>query len=289
MKKLICLIICLTFIQSPLFAMEYDDLNSVKEPAYRIGASDDIETKIEYKNEPQTETVKSSDISAAKLTYADLSIKKISKELSQSLDMDYDIMMSDLSLLWQGAATKSDTIKFAIYKLSNPEADKPDEKSIKKVITTIASMSTLVGAGIGNPLLASGAFLGGNILGIMAQDDKTANYKFTKVNDADMIILVRKIEDLQQNLVNTYYDYITTRKIYDMTTKIVAKRYQNYKMAQDASKEIVLIADAYYREARDMQIIARGDYYSKRATLEQLVGTEIFKQFESIINSRIDD
>ena len=35
-------------------------------------------------------------------------------------------------LLWQGAATQSDTINFALYKLANPDADKPDSKSIKK-------------------------------------------------------------------------------------------------------------------------------------------------------------
>ena len=44
----------------------------------------------------------------------------------KEIEVDYADMQSDLSLLWQGAATKSDTIKFAIYKLSNPDKDKPD-------------------------------------------------------------------------------------------------------------------------------------------------------------------
>ena len=196
-------------------------------------------------------------------------------------------MLNDLSLLWRGAAVKSDTIKFAIYKLSNPDADKPDERSVKKVLTTIASMSTLVGAGIGNPLLASGSFLGSNILGIAAQDDKTINYKFSRVNDADMIILVRKIDELQQDIVNAYYDYMITRKIFDMTVKQTKTAYNNYQYAENgAKKEILLIADAYYRTSLDQQMNARNNFYSKRASLEQLVGKETFNEFEEKVNRR---
>lgn len=274
------------------FAMEYDDLNSIKEPAYRVGSSNDVEQKSDFaKQSIATETAKEIDPfeNIEKLTYADLSIKKISKEISQELDLDYDDMMQDLSLLWQGAATNSDIIKFALYKLSNPDKDKPDEKSVKKVLQSIASMSTLLGAGIGNPVLAGGSFIGGDMLGIMSQDDKTINYKYTKVNDADMIILVRKVDDLQQKVVNKYYDYMTANKLLDMTTKMAQQRYQNYQLAQKGSKELILITDAYYRESLDVQMKARSDFYSKRAALEQLVGNETFKQFETNVNLRKTD
>lgn len=288
LKKEILVIFFICIISSPAFSMDYDDLNSIKDPAYRVGTTNDVEQRANFVKSLDTETAKEIDSyeNIEKLTYADLSIKKISKEISQELDMDYDDMMQDLSMLWQGAATKSDIIKFALYKLSNPDKDKPDEKSVKKVLQTIASMSTLLGAGMGNPILSSSSFIGGNVLGIMSQDDKTINYKYTKVNDADMIILVRKIDDLQQKVVNRYYDYLTSRKLLDMTTNMAKQRYQNYQLAQNGSKELILITDAYYREALDMQMKARSDFYSKRASLEQLVGNETFTQFESIINSR---
>jgi len=274
----------------PTFSMDYADLNSVKDPAYRVGTSDDIEKRAEFEKQSiDTETAKEVDPfeNIEKLTYADLSIKKISKEISQDLDMDYDEMLSDLAMLWQGAATKSDIIKFALYKLSNPDKDKPDDKSVKKVLQTIASMSTLIGAGMGSPILSSGSFIGGNMLGIMSQDDKAINYRYTKVNDADMIILVRKIDDLQQKVVNRYYDYITARKLLEMTTKMAKQRYQNYQLAQNGSKELIIITDAYYRESLDTQMKARSDFYSKRASLEQLVGNETFTQFED--NMRLKD
>ena len=289
MKNKFSILACLFMLLAlPSFGAEYSDLNSVKAPMYRVGTTDDVEQKANFSKKLNIETAKEIDpfSNIEKLTYADLSIKKISKEISQDLDVEYDDMMQDLSLLWQGAATRSDIIKFALYKLSNPDKDKPDEKSVKKVLQTIASMSTILGAGMGSPVLSGGSFIGGNVLGIMSQDDKAINYKYTKVNDADMIILVRKVDDLQQKVVNKYYDYMTSRKLLDMTTKIAKGRYQNYQLAQNGTKELILITDAYYRESLDLQMKARSDFYSKRASLEQLVGNEAFTQFESIVNSR---
>lgn len=287
MKKLI-LILAIMLIPKA-FAISLDDITTIKESAYRVGTSDEVEVKYQVKDRVNSGIVKKEEdiLDSRALTYADLSIKKISKEISTNLDMKSSDMLNDLSLLWRGAAVKSDTIKFAIYKLSNPDADKPDERSVKKVLTTIASMSTLVGAGIGNPLLASGSFLGSNILGIAAQDDKTINYKFSRVNDADMIILVRKIDELQQDIVNAYYDYMITRKIFDMTVKQTKTAYNNYQYAENgAKKEILLIADAYYRTSLDQQMNARNNFYSKRASLEQLVGKETFNEFEEKVNRR---
>lgn len=288
MKKFV-LILALLIISFPAMAeTTIEDLKDSKPHAYRVGTTDDIEIEYKIKDAINTKNVKNADkqTNLEGLTYADLSIKKISREISKELEIDNAEMMGDLSMLWQGAATKSDTIKFAIYKLSNPDADKPNDKSVKKVLSTIASMSTLVGAGSGNPLLATGSFFTGSMLSIMGQDTKAMNYKYSKVNDADMIILVRKIDDLQQNIVNKYYDYMTARQVLKRTTKMVNERHNNYKLAQNGKRELVIIADAYYRDSLDMQMKARNEYFSKRAALEELVGTDVFNQFEQVVNNR---
>lgn len=288
MKKLISILIISLIIQMPALSLTYEQIMTVKEPMYRLGTTDEVENKIDI--DPSiidTKTILSeSSVNEATLTYSDLSIKRISKEISQSLQIDYDQILADVSLLWQGAATKSDTIKFALYKLSNPDEDKPDHTTVRKVLTTIANMSTLIGAGSGNPLLYCTSLIGGNTLGILSQDTKALNYKYTKVNDADMIILVRKIDMLQQKVVEYYYDYMTTRELYNMRSEIAKSRYNNFQNSQQSSKEVIIITDAYYREALDMQRKAKSAYSDKRAQLQQLVGEDTFKQFEDQINSR---
>ena len=292
MKRLLTIFLILA-VSSPALAGEVLLKNvteaGVKDPAFRVGLSDNPEKQYEeIKQNIQEEYVKTPVIQTDKkdLTYADLSIKQMSNEIARELEFDEADMYEDLTLLWQGAAAKSDTIAFALYKLSNPDEDKPNESSVKKVLTTIASMSTMVGAGMGNPTLAMGSLLGSNIFGIMSQDTKALNYKYTKVTDADMIILIRKIEDLQQLTVTLYNDYMTSKKVLDMTVKISEQRKKYYEAAQSLSREIVLVTDAYYRTALDEQTKARTTFYSKRAALEQFVGSDVFQQFEDNLAKR---
>lgn len=290
MKKLLITALILNLIL-PVSAISLDDVTMPKQPAYRTGLSEEpekeyMEVKAEDKVKQEYVKKDAEQFDVSDLTYADLSIKQISREVAADLELDQEDMVGDLSVLWQGAASQSDTINFALYKLANPDEDKPDEKSVKKVLTTIASMSTLVGAGMGNPLLAGGSLIGGNILGIMSQDTKALNYKYTKVTDADMIILVRKIEDLQQRTVDLYYNYMMARKRLKMIEQITADRKKNYDLSQTMSKEVILITDAYYRTALDNQMKARSDYYAKRAALEQFVGNDTFAQFEKDLKER---
>ena len=274
-------------------AIELKDVKTPKEPAYRFGTTDVPESKYEPADKIDLSApdfdikpIIAKESKTESMTYADLSIKGIAIEISKSIEMDYDEMLEDLSLLWQGAAMKSDTIKFAIYKLSNPDKDKPDDGAIRKVLSTIAGMSTFLGAGTGNPVLASAALIGGNTLGIMSQDNKALNYKYSQVKDADMIILVRKVDELQQKIVDAYYDYMTARYMFDLTSKIVKEREYNYKKSLSQKREVVLITDTYYRNAIDEQVKARGDFFEKRSQLEQLVGNDIFRQFEEVVDNR---
>ena len=293
-KVILLVLIFVLFGFIPVQAINLNELSSPKEHFYRFGTADTPEKKIDRSAEIDLSTpemnIKPVVIKETKpetLTYADLSIKSMAMEISKSIEMDYNEMLEDLSLLWQGAAMKSDTIKFAIYKLSNPDKDKPDEGAIKKVLTTIAGMSTFLGAGTGNPILASAALIGGNTLGIMSQDNKALNYKYTQVTDADMIILVRKVDALQQKVVDSYYDYMTARLLYDMTSKMVKEKEINYKNSLSQKKEVILVTDTYYRNAIDEQVKARGNFFEKRSQLEQLVGNDIFRQFEEVVDNRM--
>lgn len=306
MRKLNALFLLMLFCCQPVSALEVSELSLPKPLMYRVGLTDEPEVKfspednkiyanvsisgrnIDYSiDKISSDNVQTCDLS--RVTYADLSIKKLSKEIEKELAADEREMLADLSLLWHGAATQSDTINFALYKLSNPEEDKPDGKSIKSVLGNIASMSTLAGASMGSPMLAAGSLLGGNLLSIFSQDTKALNYKYTKVNDADMIILVRKVEELQQKTVDLYYDYMTARKKMNLLHKIAVDRKKNYDLSQNSSRDILLISDAYYRNAVDALAKATSDFYTVRATLEQFVGHDIFVQFEDEISSREKD
>lgn len=293
---LLSLVVCLTGFSGCFGKVALTDLTVPKNPAYRVGISDIpenqyVETVQDKQNVLQKnieKQIKANNTDCNDVNYSELDIKKLSKEVSADLEFEEQDMVADLSLLWQGAAMQSDTINFALYKLANPDKDKPNKSTVKKVLQTIASMSTLAGATVGNPLLAGTSLISGNVLGIMSQDTKALNYKYTKVSDADMIILIRKVEDLQQNAVNLYYDYMSAKKQLEMISKLAQDRKERFELAQknNAPKEIVVVTDAYFRSAIDKQKTARSEFLSKRAALEQFVGNETFHQFEEELAQR---
>ena len=102
-------ILSFLLLQTPVFAhMALEDLNSPKELFYRLGTTDSPETKYNFEIEPTVQPVVKKEATVKdtqNLTYADLSIKKMAMEISKEIDIDYNDMLADLSLLWQGAAT----------------------------------------------------------------------------------------------------------------------------------------------------------------------------------------
>ena len=290
-NKLSLLFIIILMAVAPVSAITLEDITSPLPPARRMGIGSSPENpfkitetnkKIESKEanlDKEGEAVKS-------ITYADLSLKKIAEEISADSELDAKDVLADFQLLWVGAAQNSETVKFIVYKLSNPDEDKPNESVVKKIIQPISTVGSLAGIGMGNPIAAISSIMGSSVLGSMSVDDKDLNYRFSKVTDADMIVLIRKIEELQRKIVNYYFDYMTARALLIRSDDIVAKRRNAFMNSQKMTQEQTIMLDAYYREALNKQSKLRSDFLSKRSALEQIVGMETLAQFEEIVTQR---
>ncbi len=202
-------------------------------------------------------------------------LRKIAKEASLELKQEEDSILGDLRVLWQYAVENSETIKFAIYKLSDPKGDvkKADENKMKKLLKPIAGITPFVAATAANPIAAGSSIIGGTFMNDVLSEDKYKKH-LEKVTDADLVILAKAIEDLQNNLVTTYYEYIIAKKILTHADVNLQNRKQLYDSLTDAPEETVVIADTFYREALARQNQAQTNLLLKRAALEQLVGNE---------------
>ena len=290
-NKLSLLFIVLFASVLPAFAINLEDISEPLPPARRLGIGSSPENP--YKVSETSKKVQSKEANLDKegeavknITYADLSLKKIAEEISADSELDAQDVLADFQLLWVGAAQNSETVKFIVYKLSNPDEDKPNESVVKKIIQPISTVGSLAGIGMGNPIAAISSIMGSSVLGSMSVDDKDLNYRFSKVNDADMIVLIRKIEELQRKIVNYYFDYMTARALLIRSDDIVSKRRNAFMNAQKMTDEQVIMLDAYYREALNKQSKLRSDFLAKRSALEQIVGMETLAQFEDIITQR---
>ncbi len=211
------------------------------------------------------------------LTYADLSLKKIADDILYDLELEESEILADLETLWLGVAGKSETVRYAIYKLSNPDENKPNETMLKKIIKPIASFSTIAGTAFSsNPFVATGALAGGSLISALSQNSNETNYKFTKVTDTAMVLLVRKIDTLQENLLISYFDYKKKEKIYNMQLENLKKREQIFEASKNAPREEQIIADVYLRNAQNDLTSASTELWGARQVLVQMAGEKAF-------------
>ena len=286
MKKLIFIFSLILLFMSNASAQE---VMQPKKPAYRLGVTYDIEK--EYKITDITDRKAEKTASYAKeyiknVTYADSSLKDLSNEISKLLTIEKEEMLEHIQILWAGAALRSETIKFALYKLSNPDADKPDETIIKKIIRPLSTASSIAGAGLGDPFSATAALFSGHLLNSLSYNDKDLNYKYTKVTDADMIVLITKVDNMQKKVIDLYYDYMTCYNLVSMAEKNIQKREERYNLSIYDNNEQLIIADAFFRSAMDNKAKLELEFLEKRAALEQLVGIEALTEFEKLITSK---
>jgi len=163
-------------------------------------------------------------------------------------------------------------------KLSNPNGEEVNKKGIKKILEPIISAAPLVGQAFVNPALTAGSVIGSNFMGAVMNDSATK--RLTKVNDADLVILARAIDELQETLLMNYMAYKNSLKEYELAIKIAAQRKKAYDSCNNSNSPNVILAHTFYAEALDNQYKARQEFLMKRVVLEQMVGSEALNEIE---------
>lgn len=286
-KKLILLIVLLLNINKVQTQVVLDDIEVIKPNFYRVGTNDKIESRYKKIENTKLKELHGKITRTHQIDWTKLSLKNISNEITYDLNDNQSDITSDLQLLWNGAASLSESIKYAIYKLSNPDGGKQDDTLVKKIIKPLASFTSIAGMGLGDPFISTAAIASGALLGQLSITDNDLNYKYTKVTDADMIVLMRKIDELQKKLAKNYFDYMgayNQLKLSNSTLEYRNKRY-NYAIKLN-DKSHILIADAYYKTACDNYEKAKSDFVLKRSSLEKLVGDKTLKEFEANLENR---
>ena len=279
-------------ISSNALAIDLSQLTEPKPIEGRLSNTDKVESRkvkeiIKEEKKAQLVSVKKQEnieqkaVTEINSNYADLSLKRLADDIAWELDEDSIQINSDLAVLWNATVNRSETMKYAIYKLSNPDEDKPNETTMKKILKPIANFSSIAGASVaGDPYVATTALIGGGLVNAFMKDDKEVNYRFSKVSDADMVLLVRKIDELQKKMLSLYVDYKTKQKLASLTKENFEKREQIYKSSQNKTKEELSVVEAYYQDAKSGMLIAQDEYLTARAILENLVGLEALKKIE---------
>lgn len=164
-----------------------------------------------------------------------------SEELSNIVERQKEHDIKDLELLWKGTVENNQTIEFALKKLATPESQRRIHsslmaKTLSAIIAGASFVPSLMGANYG---VQTSAFSAGRLAqGLLNKKNIPTE---TPLTDTELIELAGMIEDLQDCLISSYYNYKNTLGLLKDTRSKIILYSRNYSKALDG-KDILEIS-----------------------------------------------
>lgn len=130
-----------------------------------------------------------------------------SKMLDELIELQKEKDIADIELLWKGTVENNKVIEFALKKLATPESQRRIHSSLmSKTLSAIVSGASFVPSLVGsNPAIQTSAFSAGRLAQSLINKKNMPTE--TPLTDTELIELAGLIEDLQDNIISTYYNY----------------------------------------------------------------------------------
>lgn len=170
-----------------------------------------------------------------------------SETLANMIDQQKEHDLKDLERLWQGTVENNQVIEFALKKLATPESQRRIHSSLMaKTLSAIVSGASFVPSLMGaNPAIQTSAFSAGRLAqGLLNKKNVPQEIPLT---DTELIELAGMVEDLQDTLISSYYNYKNTLAQLKTTRAKMLLYSRNYNNALycDDVMEIAISTNLY--------------------------------------------
>lgn len=142
--------------------------------------------------------------------------------------------LEDIEMLWKGTVSNNKVIEFALKKLSTPETQRRIHSSLMaKTLSAVISGTSFVPMFMGaDPSITTGSFAAGRI----AQNllNKKTTPQEVPLTDTELIELAGLVEDLQDKIIDAYYNYKGSLSQIKETRQRLILYNKNYSKALDS-------------------------------------------------------
>jgi len=190
-------------------------------------------------------------------------------EIQKKMDID------DITVLWESTVERNAVIKFALKKLAMP----PDQRRIhsslmaKSVSALISGVSILPNF-LGADGFTSSASMAGGSLASRVVNSKTFP-KDLPLTDTELIQLASLVEDLQDKLIKSYYDYKSEIDALKECRQNLLLQNKNYSQALKSNNQLsILASSALYDKELLNELRHKQQIKQYRLDLERLAGAE---------------
>ena len=196
-----------------------------------------------------------------------------SEDLSALIDSQKEHDLKDLERLWQGTVENNQVIEFALKKLATPESQRRIHsslmaKTLSAIISGASFVPSLVGANYG---IQASAFSAGRLAqGLLNKKDIP---KETPLTDTELIELAGMIEDLQDSLISSYYNYKNTLSLLKDTRAKMILYSKNYSKALKGKDTLeIAISSSLYDNMRIQEFNLEQSAKKYHIQLQRLAG-----------------
>lgn len=204
-----------------------------------------------------------------------------SGELAAIIDEQKKHDVKDLENLWKGTVENNQIIEFALKKLATPESQRRIHsslmaKTLSAIVSGAAFVPSLMGA---NPAVQTSAFSAGRVAqGLINRKNVPQE---TPLTDTELIELASMIEELQDTLVSSYYNYKNTLMQLKATRSKMLLYSRNYSNAQMSSDIMELaISTSLYDSMRLQEFNLEQSAKKYHLQLQRLAGKKIVDALE---------
>ena len=204
-----------------------------------------------------------------------------SEDLSKIIDEQKEHDLKDLEILWKATIENNQIVEFALKKLAAPESQRRIHsslmaKTLSAVISGASFVPSLMGTNYG---VQTAAFSAGRLAQGLLNKNNTP--KETPLTDTELIELAGMIEDLQDALISSYYNYKNTLSLLKDTRSKMLLYSKNYSKALDGKDILeISISSSLYDSMRLREFTLEQSAKKYHIQLQRLAGKKAVDSLE---------
>ncbi len=201
------------------------------------------------------------------------------------IKMQKEEEVKDIELLWHATIENNQLIKFTMNKLNTPESQRRLHSSIMaKSLSSLIYGASFIPMFMGsNAMVQSASFSAGRMANNFLNKDASTGQQ-APITDTELIQLAGTIEELQEKIISSYYEYKgSLNKLKDTRSRIILYNKNYSKALQNNSVTELIVSSALYEDMQLQEYKQEQEAKKYYLSLERLAGK---KAVDSLILSQ---